>query len=98
MAHYVKANYAALADGETAQIQDPLKSAHGLGALEPFNLKTSSRCRPAAGAAGRHVSDNHKLQDAQACIRHTFSGGQKKFVIPAKGGAAVGNPLNTPKR
>jgi hypothetical protein len=34
----------------------------------PCNLKRSSRCRPAAGAAGGHIWDNHKSQDLQARI------------------------------
>jgi hypothetical protein len=33
------------------------------GAFAPFNLKGKSRCRPAVGAAGRNVMDNHKSQD-----------------------------------
>jgi len=41
-------------------------------AFAPFNLQGKSRCRPAAGAAGRHISDNHKSQNPQACIRRTI--------------------------
>jgi hypothetical protein len=38
----------------------------GLAAFEPFNLKMNSRCRSSAGAADRHISDNHKSQDPRA--------------------------------
>ena len=33
----------------------------GLAAFELFDLKRKSRCRPAAGTAGRHISDNYNL-------------------------------------
>jgi hypothetical protein len=34
-----------------------------------FNLKTSYRCRSAAGSAGRYFLDNHRSPDPQARIR-----------------------------
>jgi hypothetical protein len=34
--------------------------------FEPFNLKEKSRCRPAAGAAGLHIMDDHKLRNPHA--------------------------------
>jgi hypothetical protein len=40
--------------------------AASLAAFEPYNLKTNFRCRPAVGAVACHISDNHKLWDAQA--------------------------------
>src|ERR1700730_6556265 len=57
---------------EAAQTQHPSSRPTVPAALEPFNLKESSRCRSAAGAADRHILDNHNLQDAQAGIRHTI--------------------------
>ena len=60
--------------------------------IGPYNLKGKRRCRHAAGAAGRHISDNHKSQDAQARIRRTIERKPKKLVTPAKGGATVGKP------
>jgi hypothetical protein len=38
-------------------------------AFQTYNLKRNPRCRPAVGAEGHHLSDNHKSQDPQACIR-----------------------------
>jgi hypothetical protein len=41
------------------------------GGPAPFpalNLKRSSRCRPAAGAAGRHMTDNHRSQVPKVLI------------------------------
>ena len=40
----------------------------GLTEFAAFNLKMKSRCRLAADAAGRHITDNHKSQDPQARI------------------------------
>ena len=39
-------------------------------AFEPYNLRRKPRCRSAADTAGCNISDNHKLQDTQARIRH----------------------------
>ena len=51
----------------------------GLAAFAPFNLKESSCCRPAAGAAGGHLSDNHKMQDPQAGIGRTLQAGAESL-------------------
>jgi hypothetical protein len=75
--------------------QTPRQPAYGLAALKPFNLKTSFRCRSAAGAAGRHISDNHKSQDAQACIRH--SAGAEKTCQASEGRRRWANYLNAPE-
>jgi hypothetical protein len=48
-----------LADEAEALTRKAVEPAHGLAAFEPYNLKRRSRCRPAAGAAGSHISNNH---------------------------------------
>jgi hypothetical protein len=71
------------------------------GRIPSFNLKRSSRCRPAAGSAGPRIRDNHKLQDRQARVRHRRWGGRPATVwLPGEcsSGMIRGSDLLLPVR
>jgi hypothetical protein len=68
---------------DVVRVKPPERSAAGrfrrggLAAFAPFNQKASSRCRSAAGAAGGHLLNNHKMQDPKAGIGRTLLAGPK---------------------
>src|SRR5439155_3992836 len=91
----MKADHGAPADGRGRPDPPPIKPAQRPAAFEPFNQKRNSRCRPAAGVAGRHIPDNYKSQDAEpasdpgfdrAAIRLTAAAGGETHLLSAKQG------------
>jgi hypothetical protein len=61
-------------------VRENLRGRHlrrgGRAALEPLNLKTNARCRPVAGAAGRHYRTTTGCGIARPCHtldRHTLA-------------------------
>jgi hypothetical protein len=68
----------------------------GLAPFGFYNFKRNCRCRLAAGAAGRRLSNNHKFQDPQAGIRRTLQAGVEKLVTPAKECPGTRRPVGEP--
>src|SRR5438046_1109153 len=59
----------------------------GLIRFAPRNLKRKSRCRPAAGAADRHISDNRKPQEQgrEPAFRACEEIDRRAITLPCRG-------------